>query len=355
MNVLFDKSNLQLAAIVIRLLEQGRTKIWDDGKDALTPLNDLLLALLSYDDIFSIKNSVTHPCTFRTSLPISEIDLDLKHVAQIVQYVNEDLQPCDYLRDIDSSGIESFDDLEEIMAYQRKYLADKKYYGYGSLTLETPGNCRTSLAAYLRNNAMDSTDRISIGAIEYCIIAHQLMCTYFPSPARLEYLNEYYNFERASLGITRIMANHIDKAALELYEEINIKLGSPYLVFKMPLLLDYVYSCSSHNIIKTALQLRDTPELRNFRKWMVFLEESVQTGNWTEVNHSLSLIDDIFEDTKKVDKHIDRTMELTLTWYPAVNIPFAIKHDANKTRRLGCVFVRDMASYALKRRPLSKY
>lgn len=316
MPVLFDRSGLADAAFLVDYVYGNKKRILKD----LQPLNRLILALLLHDRIFYLGNAMSHEFDFGTFIPLEAITVDYDYIETVANYVQ---------KTIDSGR---YGETSRIVG-DHYYRRDSRY--------SVPTNPRNP-----RHKG------VSIGAIEYTVIAQEINCVYYPAQDRLVYLQNFFPTSHLNYDTRSNVMDYVDKESKEFYHEFSARLGTPSLSFRMPLLLDYVYSESENgDVLRTALQMRNSPELINFRRWMNDVDNYVQKGDWVEYDNCFKAIDNIVERIKSMGAPVNKDTEFSITWPPAISIPFTLRHDLNKQRKLGCAFIQNVANFSLRRRP----
>lgn len=123
----------------------------------------------------------------------------------------------------------------------------------------------------------------------------------------------FYSFSRKNT--LNKLENIISEEELKIYELIDEKFS---FQFSMPLIAKYIISkaSSKKEIIKIALELRQSKEVRDFTNWCELVDEALRNGNR---KNALSMIEESEEYIRKIKrkKNIDRKVSIRLSFPPA--------------------------------------
>lgn len=320
MKALFDKSNLTIAAHGYHYINHHRFKVIEQNDSfEYRALYDLIIALLLYDEVVYLPDSkgcfFKDDCfdsfediSFFDTLPIYPIEIDRRYIKEAVRHINKT-----YPDQINTAN--PFD--------WKHYRRSSEYLDY----------C------------------YRFGALEYIYISELLGLTYFPSESRLEFLNYFYDYSNTEIRPGEDLICYTDITVKKFYEEMRAHIEKPSIAFQAPLFLDYLLynTDEKSNVLQTAMKMRDTKEIRDFRAWIETINHAVMIGDWIEYEKSFRIVEDIVNRILRKSKTLFGCIELTLSWPPSISFPINIKRksEASKT---GSMFIGSLAKFGLTER-----
>lgn len=310
MRALFDKQKLTSDINTYHKIQECQLKV---NEHEYASLNDLITGLIMYDEILYLPiTNGGFTDDYRTiwfehynsrifkNIPISPIDIDPQYIDDSISFVQH-----------------TFPELAQIEVGPQYKMHQQ-----------------------------------SFGALEYFVISNYLGTTYFPSKNRREFLDKYFDFSNKIITPGEDIVNYIDKSVAEFYKELNDKIGKSYITFKLPLLLDYVYFLSEgkNDLLQTALQIRDTDELKHFRFWINEINESVNNGDWLGYKQCFDIVNEIIKRIEDKNKRKKFSFDVTLSWPPSITFPVNLKYIKSKKSKVGSMFIGNLATFGMTQR-----
>ncbi len=220
--------------------------------------------------------------------------------------------------------------------------------------------------------SLTGTDVVADGAQQYLLIAGENGIDYLPKQERYQYLTSKKYYHTRNAVWQKVITETVEKSVQEYYDELVKMMGNIQLQFRFPLLLDYVgsqmkeigdydkfFAPHTHNVrstapyyfvseyITAALHMRETAPLYNLRSWIKDLHLYIDKGNWVEVRHSMSHVEDIVS-MIRAPLAKDVTFQVGIPLSASMNIPSNRLKGSHKTQ---LTFLHDIAKFALEKRP----
>ena len=152
-------------------------------------------------------------------------------------------------------------------------------------------------------------------AIYYSEISKAFQIDYFPVSQRADFLSK-------TMTITDLWTrNEIIKAEeREILLRINQFNDSDRSNIVFPMLTNLIIknSNNSDNYFETALSIKNTKEVKNFRKYMDKIDQEINRGNISELRYALSLLPEIVNSIQNMDKKIRLTASIKMKISPSV-------------------------------------
>ena len=152
-------------------------------------------------------------------------------------------------------------------------------------------------------------------AIFYGEICRACQIDYFPFKKRSDFI--YENMDIIDYWTRNELIKVEEKEILSRIREFN---NSYYSAISFPILAKLIVknSNSSTEYIKTALEIKATNEVIQFRKYMDKIDRDINKGDVKELRYALSLIPEIVNDIQKMDKKLKICAEIKLKISPSV-------------------------------------
>lgn len=168
---------------------------------------------------------------------------------------------------------------------------------------------------YCNNYKNKYTKTVAQRAIYYSEISKAFQMNYLPVDRRADFLNKNMNI--MDLWTRNEIIKEEEKEILSKMNHFNNS-DSSYIQF--PLLTNLIIknSKSSDNFLETALYIKNTKEVKQFRKYMDKIDEEINRGNVSELRYVLSLIPDIVNDIQNMDRKIKLTVLVKMKISPSV-------------------------------------
>ncbi len=194
--------------------------------------------------------------------------------------------------------------------------------------------------------AIEDKDIIRGGALQYQMIANEMGLDYLVEKKRCNYIHKPNDIRDVLLP--QKFVYHIEKDVEEYYKSLMKFFDNKELKFRFPLLVDYILkeAGSIKQCINVAMDMRETRELKNMRKWIANLHKDINNGNWLKVEKAIKDVDDIISDI--ICSHTIYS-EVQIRIPLSINICFALKKFGK--HKIQLTFLRNLANFAIKARP----
>lgn len=152
-------------------------------------------------------------------------------------------------------------------------------------------------------------------AIYYSEISKAFQIDYFPVCQRADFLSRTMNI--TDLWTRNEIIKEEEREILSRIKRFNDS-NSSNIVF--PLLTNLIIKNSNNSgkYFETALSIKNTKEVKNFRKYMDKIDQEINRGNVSELRYALSLIPEIVNDIQNMDKKIELTASVKMKISPSV-------------------------------------
>lgn len=141
------------------------------------------------------------------------------------------------------------------------------------------------------------------------------------------------------------------------YRHINEELGRNLYQFRYPVLIDMIKRRAStpEEELFAALEIREDPDVLNFRDAMDSIEQAVQNGRSQKIVSELELVSDLAEEITK--KHEDKGAtlgEFSISFPFSVSISFPFPRWHKKKYKPQATFIRRLVNYGVNERILDR-
>ncbi len=150
-------------------------------------------------------------------------------------------------------------------------------------------------------------------AIFYHEISKAFGVDYYPIKMRADFLADV--LDKWELWSRNEILKSEEKEILNRIQEFNTGDESN---IKFPILFNLIMKNSNGDYIGTALNIKNSKEVQNFRKYMDKIDQEINVGNFDEAKYILSLIPFIIDDIEKMDKKINLTAFMKIKLEPMV-------------------------------------
>lgn len=186
-------------------------------------------------------------------------------------------------------------------------------------------------------------------ALEYVAMCNHIDVDYIAFQKRADYLNNLYTNR-----IKEVHKAAVDKK-LDVYYENEAQMDSK--PFRFPALFDYVRRTTSNsdNYIQTAVQLKASTEVREYRHW---IDEIANEGNVAKRAKLMKDADRIIAKVGTIEKTITiPTVNVRIMWNYLAGI-FSVEgefkeHKIRITNRSPLVFLQDLLDTNMNERPVN--
>lgn len=168
---------------------------------------------------------------------------------------------------------------------------------------------------YSRNYEEEYTKVVAKRAIYYSEICKAFQIDYFPFYQRATFLSKTTTI--TDLWTRNEIIRAEEKEILSRIEGFNSSENSN-IVFPILTNLIIKNSNNSENYFETALSIKRTKEVKNFRKYMDKIDQEINKGNISELRYALHLIPEIVNDIQNMDNKIKLTTSIKLKISPSV-------------------------------------
>lgn len=149
--------------------------------------------------------------------------------------------------------------------------------------------------------------------------------------------------------------NKVDTELAEYYKYINAELGRDLYQFQYPVLIDLIKQGTStpEEELLEALELREQPDVANFRKAMDPIERAVQSGKKQDLLQELQFVSDLARKiTTKYQKKgaLIGEFSLSVPRSASISIPFQLWRRPGKKYRPQVTFIRRLVKYGVDER-----
>lgn len=174
---------------------------------------------------------------------------------------------------------------------------------------------QSSHLIYCENYEQEYTKIVAQRAIYYSEISKAYQMNYLP-------VNERSDFLHKNMNILDLWKR--DEIIKEEEKEILIKMdqfnNSNSSNIQMPLLTNLIIknSQNTYKYLDTAISVKNTKEVKTFRKYMDKIDKAINSGNTSELRYVLSLIPDIINDIRKMDRKIELVASVKMKISPSV-------------------------------------
>ena len=217
----------------------------------------------------------------------------------------------------------------------------------------------STVPSFFREMEIDKIDGLYVNpslcarTFSYQAITQCLGLPYLAHPLRensiiLEGYQE--NFSR------RDVLKRVDEELERYYCYINEELGRSLYQFRYPVLIDMIKrrASTSEEELFAALEIREEPDVLNFRDAMNFIEHAVQNGRSEKIINELELVSGLAEEITK--KHEDKGAalgEFSIS-VPFVSISFPFPRWRRKKYKPQATFIRRLVNYGVNERILDR-
>lgn len=168
--------------------------------------------------------------------------------------------------------------------------------------------------AYNNNYEHRYTKVVAQRAIYYSEICRAFQIDYLPVDKRTDFL--YTNMNIMDLWTRNEIIKKEEKEILS--EMVRFNKGDISNI-QMPLITNLIINNSQNGrYLETALSVKNTKEVKNFRKYMDKIDQEINTGNISELRYIISLIPEIVNDIQNMDKKIKLTASIKMKISPSV-------------------------------------
>lgn len=136
---------------------------------------------------------------------------------------------------------------------------------------------------------------------------------YYPIKERAEFLDQF--LDNLELWNRNEILKSEEKEILKRIQEFNV--GSESYI-KFPLLTNLIVKNTGDDYIHTALNIKNTKEVKNFRKYMDKIDREINMGNFGEVRYILSLLPYIIDEIEDMDRKISISTTIKIKLTPMV-------------------------------------
>lgn len=168
---------------------------------------------------------------------------------------------------------------------------------------------------YCNNYKHKYTKIIAQRAIYYSEISKASQMNYLPVDRRSDFLNKNMDIENlwTRNGI-------IKEEEQEILSKMNHFNNSDISNIQFPLLTNLIIKNSKNGdgYLETALSVKNTKEVKLFRKYMDKIDKEINEGNESELKYVLNLIPEIVNDIQNMDRKIKLTTSLKMKISPSV-------------------------------------
>lgn len=150
-------------------------------------------------------------------------------------------------------------------------------------------------------------------AIYYHEISKAFNMNYYPVRERADFLDGY--IDNLELWSRKEILKSEEREILKRIQEFNC---SKEAFVQIPLLTNLIIKNTYKDYINTALEIKDTREVRAFRKYMDEIDRQINIGNYSEVRHILNLMPYIIDEIENMDRKLSMTVTVRLKIAPMV-------------------------------------
>ena len=207
---------------------------------------------------------------------------------------------------------------------------------------------KTDLMAQM--NSQGYPPIVAEGALRYLLMSNYYHTNYLPAPRRSEFLvkesvcQEIFN--------RKLLMGYVDQQVSAKYNEIYSAFGNKSLHFPIPLLANYIVknARSQQDMFAIALEIRQTKEARQFRKWLDELDASINAGNILEMKHLMNTVSFLINELERlVDCRENAKIEMTIGITPSITVPVPLPFQ-NKEKHIHTSFLKNLIQFGLTER-----
>ncbi len=148
--------------------------------------------------------------------------------------------------------------------------------------------------------------------------------------------------------IPRASYKLINEEVQEFYRKLSNLLGGNYLRFEMAHLYDMVIGESNNSdILITALDIRNSKDVNNFKKWLKDIEQACADCNFVAVSEALSSVHEISSQLQN-KLHGRKSINITIAFPPSINFQIDLSSNNSRKRKVGTMFIRTLLNNSFR-------
>ena len=198
---------------------------------------------------------------------------------------------------------------------------------------------------FISRNRGINLETVEVRSLEYFYLCSNLKLNYLPSFERTEFFEKALIKNKSS---RELMLGFVDKQLEAYIDRINLMLDSSLFRCPWPVFIDYFYSnCNSlEDVISKVVDLRESQELRDFRKWLDHIQLCIDSSDLVSLESGMLRAIQAIESITNRKKIKKSGFSISITVVPALNIPIddILNRDSRKSQLL---FIRTLAEHAI--------
>ncbi len=150
-------------------------------------------------------------------------------------------------------------------------------------------------------------------ALFYHEISKAFGIDYYPIEQRANFLDQSMN--SLELWSRNVILNNEEKEILRRIQEFDKEKEA---FIKLPILTNLIMKNSDGDFLNTALEIKNTREVKNFRKYMNKIDQEINAGNYSEAKCILKNIPYIIDDIEKMDRNATIFVDVKIKLTPMI-------------------------------------